>query len=67
MHRDYSKSNGKETIGTLLLGFLWWILMLVGVLGITVVVAFMLVFIYPLLALFAFIMVYVYGNAGAEE
>ena len=41
--------------------------MLVGVLGITVVVAFMLVFIYPLLALFAFIMVYVYGNAGAEE
>ena len=51
---DWKRTPGNDSIGTILLGFLWWSAM-IGIPLAIVVVAVMLVFTYPILILFAFI------------
>ena len=48
-----TNANGGETVGTYLLGMLWWTLMIGGVLGV-VFTALLVIMSYPVLALFAF-------------
>jgi len=48
-----TNANGGETVGTVLLGMLWWTLMVGGVLGVVFTVL-LIIMSYPILALFAF-------------